>query len=193
MAAPQQQHAFPTELPARPGATTHNTSPQTHNSSFKSRACPNMRSCWSFSLSSFSLRTGGDQALFARRLCMLVTLVIRTAISILSCVSYAGYRRWVSFAINVVLAILGFFFIAWCLAVIGEARGWRKVLGLRVGRWHFDIFLIFAALAHIGILIGWFFGLGNAGATGTWMIMWLLIFGAAWVATWQPDEPASQV
>jgi hypothetical protein len=63
---------------------------------------------------------------------MLVILGLRTAISVLSIVGHAFGGRVLSLVLGSVLAVLGFLFIAWCLATIGDAKGYRKVLGLRV-------------------------------------------------------------
>lgn len=88
-----------------------------------------MRSCWSFSWESYSLNTS-DPAVIIRRLCMWAILLVRTAISILSVMfrAYGGYI--VSMALGVILGVLGFFFIAYCLALIGEVQGRRKVMGV---------------------------------------------------------------
>jgi hypothetical protein len=90
-----------------------------------------MRGCWSFSLSSFSLATS-DTAVLARRICMIVVLALRTAISVWDVV-WSGIKvQIVGLIISCILGVLGFFFIAWCLARIGEATGYRRVLGARV-------------------------------------------------------------
>ncbi|KAJ4295010.1 hypothetical protein N0V90_007018 [Kalmusia sp. IMI 367209] len=172
-----QQSAFPQDLPPR-------------QQSWKDRNCPGMRNCWSFSLHSFSLRTS-DKVVLARRICMLTVLGLRTAISIFDIVWSAVRAQIVGLIIAIILSIIGFFFIAWCLAKIGEAQGYRKVLGLRVGRWHFDAFLFVMAIIHVGIFIGAFFGLNGGGLGGAWLAMWLLIFGAAWIATWEPEQQSN--
>jgi hypothetical protein len=115
--------AYPSELPERTNAPA--------SGSWKSRNCPGMRSCWSISLSSYSLKTS-DKAVLARRICMLVILGLRTATSVLSIVGHAFGGRVLSLVLGSVFAVLGFLFIAWCLATIGDAKGVRKVLGLKV-------------------------------------------------------------
>jgi hypothetical protein len=113
-----QTSTFPQDLPPR-------------ETTWKDRNCPGMRGCWSFSLSSFSLATS-DTAVLARRICMIVVLGLRTAISIWDAV-WSGIKvQIVGLIISCILGVLGFFFIAWCLARIGEATGYRKVLGARV-------------------------------------------------------------
>lgn len=118
---------------------------------------------------------------------MLATLLIRTAVSIIMLVAYAIGRRWVSVAVWTVLGILGFAFIAWCLAVVGECRGVRKVLGVRIGRWHWDIFLIGLAAVHVGMIVGLWWAPSSV-TTSLWYGMWLLLALASWIATWQPLE-----
>ncbi|KAF1992768.1 hypothetical protein P154DRAFT_452051 [Amniculicola lignicola CBS 123094] len=179
---PVRSHYAPTpDLPPRPQPSGN----------FRDRNCPNIRTCWHFDINSYSLRTS-DPALLARRVCMIAVLGIRTAISVLKVIYYAARPDIVWIILSVILGVIGFFFIAWCLAKIGDAKGDRMVLGMRVGRWHFDVFLLVAALIHVGILVGFFFGLGVAGTAGTWTAMWLLIFAVAWIATWDA-EPNSQV
>ncbi|OLN97019.1 hypothetical protein CCHL11_02030 [Colletotrichum chlorophyti] len=160
-------------------------------SGFKERNCPNMRTCWSFSWEAYSLRIS-DSTTLVRRICMYIILAIRTALSIIGIVRDIIHSQVASFILGLILGIIGFFFIAWCLAVIGQADGRRKVLGIMIGRWHLDIFLIVTAFIHGLILIGSFLGLGSAGGHATWLIMWLLIFGVAWICTW-PAEPESHV
>jgi len=80
-----------------------------------------------FTLSAYNPITP-DKAVVARRVCMILILLLRTAISILSVV----VARLVWFYLGSILAVIGFFFVAWCLAAIGEARGQRKVLGVHV-------------------------------------------------------------
>ncbi|KAK7449922.1 hypothetical protein CaCOL14_010143 [Colletotrichum acutatum] len=158
-------------------------------SSIQNRMCPNMRTCWAFSWESYNLKTS-DKAVLLRRICMIIILGIRTAISIFGIVYDVTHAQIVSLILDIILGILGFLFIAWALAVIGQAEGRRKVLGVMVGRWHFDIFLLVTAFIHASILVGSIIGFGNGGRYATWLIMWLLIFGVAWVATW-PAEAES--
>ncbi|KAF2123091.1 hypothetical protein BDV96DRAFT_681665 [Lophiotrema nucula] len=179
-----QPSTFPTELPPRAQALPSGT--------LKDRNCPNMRSCWTISYHSYSLRTS-DKAVLARRICMWIILATRTAVSILSIMWGAWGNMIVSVIIGTILALIGFFFIAWCLARIGDAEGSRTVLGCKVGRWHFDIFVLILAILHVGLLIGAFFGVQGGALEGTWLILWLLIFAVAWIATWAPDEPPSNV
>lgn len=120
--------SFPQELPPRPGAGggTGNA-----GGSWKNRNCPNMRTCWAFSWEAYSLNTS-DKAQLCRRICMWVILLVRTAMSVLGIVRDALWGHFVSVVIFSILAVLGFFFIAWCLAQIGQVRGRRRVLGVMV-------------------------------------------------------------
>ncbi|KAK1987280.1 hypothetical protein LZ30DRAFT_580349 [Colletotrichum cereale] len=164
---------------------------QAQDRGLKDRMCPNMRGCWSFSWDAYSLKTA-DKAVLFRRVCMYVTLGTRTAMSVVGVIGDVAHNRVVGAVLGIVLGVLGFLFIAWCLAVIGQAEGRRKVLGVMVGRWHFDIFLLLAAFIHAALLVGSFVGLGTAGGQATWLIMWLLIFLVAWIGTW-PAEQESYV
>ncbi|KAF2681812.1 hypothetical protein K458DRAFT_371751 [Lentithecium fluviatile CBS 122367] len=175
---------FPDSLPPR-------TQPAGYGRSWKDRNCPGMRGFWEFSLNSYSLRTS-DKAVLARRICMIVVLGCRTAISVLGVIKNAFGMRIVSLILGIILGILGFLFVGWCLAQIGEAKGVRVVFGKRVGRWHFDVFLIAIGVLHVGILIAAFFGMDGGELPATWLVLWLLIWAVAWVTTWEP-EPQSAV
>ncbi len=59
---------------------------------------------------------------------MIAILFFRTAMSALS-VWYAVYISIAEAVIWAILAVLGFWFVASCLARIGDAVGERKVLG----------------------------------------------------------------
>ncbi|WYZ42432.1 hypothetical protein EsH8_VI_000131 [Colletotrichum jinshuiense] len=99
--------------------------------SFKDRNCPNMRGCWSFSWEAYSLKTA-DKTVLLRRICMYIILGIRTALSVIGVVRDIIHAQVASFILGIILGVIGFFFIAWCLAVIGQAEGRRKVLGIMV-------------------------------------------------------------
>ncbi|KAH7126580.1 hypothetical protein B0J11DRAFT_281027 [Dendryphion nanum] len=175
---------FPTDLPERP-------TQQPAGGSWKERNCPGMRSCWSISFHSYSLKTS-DKIVLARRICMIAILVIRTAVSVLTIIGHAWGGRLLSLIMGTIFAVIGFFFIAWCLAVIGDAKGTRKVFGFNVERLHFDIFLALFAVIHIGVFISAFFD--NGGSLVSWLVMWLIIFGVAWIATWAPEpQPGGYV
>ncbi|KAK7936669.1 uncharacterized protein PG986_015107 [Apiospora aurea] len=177
--------SFPQELPPRPGANTAGANAA--GGSWKDRNCPNMRTCWAFSWQAYSLGTA-DKAQLCRRVCMWAILLVRTAMSILGIVRDALAAHFVSVIIYSILAVLGFFFIAWCLAMIGEVRGRRRVLGVMVGRWHFDVFLAVFGIIHVAVLLAAIFAGSRVGLGVSWLVMWVAIFAVAWVATWPPEQ-----
>lgn len=88
---------FPSDLPARsapPGQT------------WKSRNCPHARTCWSFSLSSYSLKDIDNSAL-ARRVCMIAILALRLAMSVLSTIAAVAVRKIASAVFYAILGVLG--------------------------------------------------------------------------------------
>jgi uncharacterized membrane protein len=97
------------------------------------------------------------------------------------------------FIINIILTVIGFFFVAWCLKEIGNMTGQRRVLGHLVGRWHYDIFLLANLVIHAGLLIGVVLKMPGAAYSSLWIVMWILMFGAAWIATWPPEMNESMV
>lgn len=124
---------------------------------------------------------------------MITTLGVRTALSILGILFRAYSGSIGGMAIGSIFAVFGFLFVAWCLARIGEAQGARRVFGLNVDRWYLDVFLLLSALIHIGILVGFFNGMGNTGFLVSWYGMWVLIFLVAWITTWTPEQPETYV
>lgn len=119
-------HDYPTSggsLPPRPAG---------QGVAWQQRNCPNARFCWPFDWSSWRLDTGGDAPALIRRLCMWVTLATRTALAVFSLIFlFVGFEVG-AFVIHAILDVLGFFFIAWCLARIGDAVGERRVMGTLV-------------------------------------------------------------
>jgi hypothetical protein len=102
---------------------------------WRQRACPGSRFCWSFDMEAWTLATDDKQERM-RRVYMWTTLLTRTAVSVFGLLS-----RYIlpmpligmnvgSFLVHTILAVLGFFFVAWCLAKIGEATGTRRVFGM---------------------------------------------------------------
>jgi hypothetical protein len=82
-------------------------------------------------MQSYSLNTS-DHAVLARRVCMIAVLGSRTAISIVGILYNFFTLRLVSVILGSILAVIGFLFVGWCLAKIGEAEGVRLVMGSRV-------------------------------------------------------------
>ncbi|KAI1855766.1 hypothetical protein JX265_012211 [Neoarthrinium moseri] len=174
-----QPSSFPETLPPRP------------QKSKDDRLCPGARFCWPFDWSSWSLNTNGDHALLMRRICMWVTLAVRTFTYIMSLILNLYGFHFGAFVIGIVFTVLGFFFIAWCLVGIAEAKGSRRVLGTSVNRWHFDVFLLGSAVIHIGLIFILFFARSATGFLTTWYGMWILIFAAKWITAWTPEEQSN--
>ncbi|KAK7947903.1 uncharacterized protein PG986_008789 [Apiospora aurea] len=175
-------HDYPTS-----GSSTLPPRPAGQGVSWTERNCPNARFCWPFDWSSWTLDTGGDLPALLRRLCMWVTLATRTALAVLALIFlFVGFEIG-SFVLNIILDVLGFFFIAWCLARIGDAVGERRVMGTLVGRWHFDLFLLGSAIIHIIMIATVFVYQSKVGFLTSWYGMWILIFAVAWVAGWAPE------
>lgn len=63
---------------------------------------------------------------------MILILLVRAALASLNVFAYATESRTVVIVLTVTIGVIGLFFVAWCLAVIGEARGERKVHGARI-------------------------------------------------------------
>ncbi|KAK5115153.1 hypothetical protein LTR85_009911 [Meristemomyces frigidus] len=171
--------AFPGELPPRP--------PQ--QQSFKERNCRGMGGKHGYLFerySAYSLATS-DKGLLAWRLCMIVILGERTALSILEGVRDKSGFRPASMSIEIGIAVVGCFSVAVCLARIGEVRGVRKIMGRYIGRWHFDIFLLAMAVVHTVLLITYFFGFVGAELSATWLLLWFLISFVTWITSWSPE------
>ena len=201
----QQQHgSFPSDLPPR-------AAPPPSGQSWKDRNCPGMRNCWSFSLASYSLKDV-DHGTRLRRICMITILALRTVISVLSCISAAAAGYIAGLVIYAIVGVIGLWFIAWCLARIGDCTGERRVLGVVIvsldrlvslsgedadlysqGRWHLDVFLLACAVIHVGLIVAHFFWHSGWGLQLCWLAMWLAIFAVAWITGWQPEYPAGQV
>lgn len=84
---------------------------------------------WSISWDSYSLNIS-DRAVLLRRVCMYVILGTRLLLSIRAAIFRAWGFELASLIIGIILGVLGFFCVAWCLAVISEARGRRMVFGI---------------------------------------------------------------
>ena len=123
----QPSSTFPQDLPPRPDAMPKR--------SFKDRNCPNMRTCWHFSLASYNPLHCPDKRTLFRRLAIIFIILFRTAMSALVLSDAIWAMDIAAIVLYIILGIIGFWFIAWCLAEIGEAKGERRVLGkLIVGR-----------------------------------------------------------
>jgi hypothetical protein len=156
----------------------------------QNRLCPNAQACWpGVTFEAFSpFNCEGNTPKLMRRLCMSGVLAIRTGSSILSLILYSYRRHIAGFVISIILAVLGFFFVAWCLKEIGNMSGQRRVFGKLVGRWHYDIFLLVNLVVHVGILVFVVLKIPIAASDTLWILMWLAMFAAAWVATWPAEN-----
>ncbi|CAJ2503000.1 Uu.00g103940.m01.CDS01 [Anthostomella pinea] len=173
---------YPQGLPPRPRPTA----------SWKDRNCPGYSPFYKVNWAAYSLKTRNKEVL-ARRGCMWTALAARTVIDASFVVRGAYGRNVAGWAVGALIVFIIFFFLAWCLAQIGEVQGERRVLGTLLGRRHFDFFLFGAALVPIASLIGFFTGLGWRPMFITWHGMWLLIFAAAWITTWAPERADTYV
>lgn len=72
--------------------------------------------------------------------------------------------------------------------MIGNMGGERKVLKRTIRRWHFDVFLAFMFVCHAGRLVGVLLRMPGAGNQSVWIVLWLLMYGVAWVATWSAED-----
>ncbi|KAK5167461.1 uncharacterized protein LTR77_007160 [Saxophila tyrrhenica] len=160
------------------------------------RNCPGMTSIWPFSISSFSPLGRFSWGDVLRRIGMILILCERTGLEAYFLIILLHSKSGLAFIIWLAMDIVAFVFLAWCLSVIGDAQGDKIVFGARVSRFHFDAFLLFAALVHLllvmsfGILV---YGLGGGTFSAIWMGMWLLFIGVAWVARWEEAGPVSLV
>lgn len=108
---------FPEDLPMRPGPAPAAGAP------WKQR----MRAFWTFSLSSYSIIHTPDGAARMRHLAMITILVLRTGMSALSILSAVIKGSIVGIVVYSLLAILGLWFTATCLAIIGDAEGDKRI------------------------------------------------------------------
>jgi hypothetical protein len=113
---------FPDELPSRPGPAPAAPAP------WRQR----LRGFWTFSLSSYSIIHTPSGAARVRHLAMMTILLLRTAMSALSILSAAIKGNIAGIVIYSLLAILGLWFTATCLAIIGDAEGDKPLKGFMV-------------------------------------------------------------
>jgi hypothetical protein len=140
---------------------------------------------------SYSLSPTLSAPILLRRTTIILILAIRTLLSILALILHRYNPP--SFVLALLVAVIGFFFIAACLALIGDMYGTRVVCGMVWSRAHFDMFLALAVLVHCGMLAGglWTWGIWGAGVGvggSLWVLMWLAIWGVAWVASWEGES-----
>ncbi|KAH6651933.1 hypothetical protein BKA67DRAFT_342131 [Truncatella angustata] len=167
---------FPQQLPPRP------------EPSRRQGLCPDARFCWPFSWDSWTLNTNGDTPLLLRRLCMWITLGVRVFNYVLAFIFQLFGFHIASMIVGIILGVLSFFFIAYCLSGIGNVQGSRRVLGISANRWHYDVFLLGSALIHIMLIPILFKYRSQVAYDVTWYGMWILIFGTWWTTTWVPEQ-----
>ena len=112
-----EMSSFPNELPPRSIKQRHH--------------CTNPRTCLAFTGRAYNVFTK-DKKLLARRLCTLLVLLLRLTLSGFDVSTYGTYWSEANLITGIVLAVLNDISIVWPLAVIGEARGVRRLFGLRV-------------------------------------------------------------
>ncbi|RMX86610.1 hypothetical protein D0869_02967 [Hortaea werneckii] len=95
------------------------------------RRCPNLRSLWIFTYSAYDLQVS-DTTVCARRGCMIIVLVERTLLALLNVMADATRARTVAAGLGLVSAVVSFFHIAWCLAVIEGFEDELSVSGVRL-------------------------------------------------------------
>lgn len=102
------------------------------DSSVRNRYCPNLVAWWSFSWDAYSLAGVDDRIAYARRVCMWTVLVLRTLLGFLGFWRYAQNLDIAMMVMGPILSVVEFFWIAFCLAHIGQSEGKRRVLGIMV-------------------------------------------------------------
>ncbi|RMY59246.1 hypothetical protein D0865_02178 [Hortaea werneckii] len=95
------------------------------------RRCPNLRSLWIFTYSAYDLQVS-DTTVCARRGCMIIVLVERTLLALLNVMADATRARTVAASLGLVSAVVSFFHVAWCLAVIEGFEDELSVSGVRL-------------------------------------------------------------
>lgn len=104
------------------------TDTQYEDRCWKSSAYPG----WSSILDSWSLNAYNSTRTNIRRVCMWTILLLRTVVSFLM-IFYFSFRNHLGSILGgIILLVLNFAFMVWCLAMIDGAEGYRNVLGLRV-------------------------------------------------------------
>lgn len=111
---------YPEDLPARPLPTDERPWRQF------------MKRFWTFSLSSYSVTQTPDGAARIRHICMIIILTLRTASSGLSIFAAITKGKIAETIIYSLLAVLGLWFTATCLAIIGDAPGNTRIRGFLI-------------------------------------------------------------
>ncbi|KAF2769043.1 hypothetical protein EJ03DRAFT_336559 [Teratosphaeria nubilosa] len=92
-----------------------------------------------------------------------------------------SYTRYITtMAVGSIFIALTMTTGAWIIAIVGEARGSRKLLGISFGRRFLDIFLWFEFALFAILLILWFFlWVHHYLVPIFWVVSWLFMIGIA--------------
>ena len=121
-----------------------------------------------------------NAAITIRRTCMCGVLGLDTFTRILSIITHTLHFSVIP---RIILAILHFFFFAWCLSCIGRMVGERVFMHRVITRWHFDVFLL-GCLAWEIMLVGWYFGGLTSVTASAWWGLGILELVAMWFVGW---------
>ena len=190
------EHAFPSELP-----------PRNYKTTWMQRHGFNWRSFFSMHYRSFSLLHLPNARTRWRRMSMWVIQALRFALSVILIMFTSWqYPNRTAYAVGVsITSVLGFvllLFNAWCLAVIDDAVGWRRVVGVTVvsfrsfgrmieietdrrarqDRLRLDLFVYVMAACHLVLAATYVFWYGWAFAI-VWLVVQAIIFGVALMAS----------
>ncbi|KAI7775824.1 hypothetical protein LA080_006192 [Diaporthe eres] len=137
------------------------------------------RNCLSFGEYTRSWSLNGTWQTIVRRFCMWAIIILRTVMNILSISFHTLGSKIVSMVCGVLIGILSFIFVFWCLTMIDRAHGRRACwfCGFLVGRTHLDIFTGIITLLHVGLLASFWPIIVHsaAGFNIIWFSLWILI------------------
>ena len=100
----------------------------TARESIRRRYCPGMTPIWSFRTASYNPFGRPSNEDRIRRVAMILTLACRTLLDVINLYRHVMSLQILGIVIALILSLIGFFFIAWCLATIGDAEGERTVM-----------------------------------------------------------------
>ncbi|KAF2492855.1 hypothetical protein BU16DRAFT_529123 [Lophium mytilinum] len=153
-----------------------------------SRSCPNMRTCWpGLTVSSFNPLVS-DRSDMLRRIGMLSILLMRTGQDIFILVRQSMDPSMLP---SILIGAISFCMVAYCMHLIGNMHGARRVFGAVWEKHHFDSFLGVMFFVHVGLVGGSYLSVLVTSVTmwnWLWVTMGLLIFLVAWVAWWDPED-----
>lgn len=144
---------------SRKPAADHDPPPNSSASDY-----PRMRFWPGLTVASFSIFNAPSNDIFLRRLSMCIILALDVWVSVLVILAHAFSFSNIP---RIVLAVFDFFSTAFLLHLVGRMVGERFVLGRKITRWHFDVFLVFLLLWKV-MLIGWYYGGLTRITAGIW-------------------------